>query len=153
MIEPTKWYLGSTSTYQNLKGADYYNFERGITVYSGHTTNFIGNVGLIYPSDYVYTYAYGVDNTCYTNGYNCQNGNKISGWMYNIFGGDQWTLSSYSSIPSCAFDINSSGHVGYNGIDCSLSRKLGVHPVLYLRSGIKLVDGDGSQENPYQLGM
>ncbi len=53
-IVRVKWYLGGSKTYQNLKGQNYYDFERGTTVYSGRTTNIIQNVGLIYPSEPVY---------------------------------------------------------------------------------------------------
>ncbi len=79
-IAKVKWYLGGSSTYQNLGGPDYYNFERGETtcVTTGkcsintRATSIIQNVGLMYPSDYVYTYAKGVDNICYKDGYNCR---------------------------------------------------------------------------------
>ena len=71
MIGDTKYYLGGSSS--SSGGAEtYYAWERGTTVYSGHSTSWNGKIALMYPSDYIYTYALGVDNTCYTDGYNCR---------------------------------------------------------------------------------
>ena len=49
----------------------FYQRERGTRVYSGRQSLWEGNVGLLYPSDYLYTYAYGVDDICYQNGDKC----------------------------------------------------------------------------------
>ena len=57
MIGDAKWYLGGTANYNsstNGLASHWYKYERGTTVYSGRSTNWIGKVGLIYPSDYGY---------------------------------------------------------------------------------------------------
>ena len=89
----------------------------------------------MYPSDYLYTYALEVDNTCYTNGNNCQTSNggiPTNGWIYNTNSNStQWLLSPRSSIDSYAFLLDSSGFV-YNTDYAPIV--YGVRPTLYLIS-------------------
>ena len=145
MIAPTKFYLGGSSEFEGQGASDYYNFERGEKVNSGRSINWIGKIGLMYPSDYVYTYAYGVDNTCYTDGWSCDGSNPSSGWLYN--GDCQWTISPDADGESFTFFVDSTGFVYYTRVGDSI----GVRSSIYLLSDIQIVEGNGSQENPYQL--
>ena len=149
MVADTKYYLGGISEYDNLKGEDYYNFERGTTVYSGRSTSWNGKIALMYPSDYSYTYALGVDNTCYTDGYDCGGSSgKTNGWIYNTNSNSyQWLLSPRSGKSDIAFYLRDSGNVGLS----SSGRPNGVRPSLYLVSSIKIDSGDGSEQSPYSL--
>ena len=54
MIGDAKWYLGGSSTCNDVTSPMFYTRERGTTVYSGRRTNWTGKVGLMYPSDYGY---------------------------------------------------------------------------------------------------
>ena len=87
MITDAKWYLGGENSYRIDNGnvTFYYNFERGTKVYdSNYPTNWVGKVGLIYPSDYIYTYSSGVDDKCLANIANCTVSNGAtpsSGWI------------------------------------------------------------------------
>ena len=149
MVADTKYYLGGSSAYDNLKGEDYYNFERGTTVYSGRSTSWNGKIALMYPSDYSYTYALGVDNTCYTDGYDCDGSSgKTNGWIYNTnSNSSQWLLSPDSVNSHFAFYLDGAGYVyRYNVPDSN-----GVRPSLYLVSNIKIDSGDGSEQSPYSL--
>ena len=152
MVADTKYYLGGSSAYDNLKGEDYYNFERGTTVYSGRSTSWNGKIALMYPSDYSYTYALGVDNTCYTDGYDCDGSSgKTNGWIYNTnSNSNQWLLSPFSVGSNYAFSLSDSGYVsrGYY-----VTNSFGVRPSLYLVSNIKIDSGDGSEQSPYQLSL
>ncbi len=153
-IAKVKWYLGGSSTYQNLGGLDYYNFERGTTtcVTAGtcsgktRTTSIIANVGLMYPSDYVYTYGKGVNDTCYTDGYNCDTGTPSAGWLFN--NDYQWTISPHAANAYNAFYVYSNGSVDSRGY---VSGTNGVRPTVFLDSKIAIKSGDGSQGNPYIL--
>ena len=149
MIDSVKYYLGANNKLENLGGSDYYNNERGTTVYSRRSTNWIGKIALMYPSDYVYTYALGVDNTCYTEGYNCETyskGNPSYGWIFNTNGSIyQVALTTYSNYNYRVFGVNSKGFV--NHVDANLSRA--VRPVLYLKSNIQIESGDGTEGSPY----
>ncbi len=143
-IANVKWYLGGANTNQNLGGPDYYAFERGTTVYSGRSTNIVANVGLMYPSDYVYTYANGVDNTCYTDGYSCNTGTS-NGWL---FGTRQWTISPTAGYANSAFLVYSYGSVNFNAVNGIIA----VRPTVFLASDVTIMDGDGSSGNHYKLG-
>ena len=150
MVADTKYYLGGSSTYDNLKGEDYYNFERGETTYqNSRQTNWTGKIALMYPSDYSYTYALGVDNTCYTDGFDCYDSSgKTNGWIYNTNSNSlQWLLSPRSDYSHLAFRLNTSGSVGNN----SSAYSYGVRPSLYLVSNIKIDSGEGTEQNPYSL--
>ncbi len=146
-VAKVKWYLGGATNWSGLGAPNYYTFERGTTVYSGHTTSIIKNVGLMYPSDYVYTYANGVDTTCFTSGSNCGNGTPSAGWLFN--NDNQWLLSPAAGPGQSyiSFMVYSNGYVGIHAVT-------GVYPVrpsLYLSSSVKIIGGDGSQGNPYIL--
>ena len=144
MIDNVKYYLGGSNT-SSVDGASFYNFERGITVARGHSTNWIGLVGLMYPSDYVYTYALGVDNKCYTDGYTCNVGNKENGWIYNTNGNTiQWMLNPIEG-DSLAFFV-----IGNGTIDGEEVRKNhGIRPALYLNPNVEIESGNGSIDSPY----
>ncbi len=140
-----KWYLGKL----NYNGSEAYSSERGSSVSDNYATNIIQNVGLMYPSDYMYSYADGVDNVCYSEGNKCTStyggiGKPNVGWLFN---GNyvQWLLSC--STTSNATYINSSGEVSSEAVTSARE----IRPTLYLSSDANIVSGDGSQENPYTL--
>ena len=151
MIANTKFYLGGKSydsTTDYGTAPDMYAWERGTTVYSGRDITWNGKIAIMYPSDYTYTYALGVNNTCYTNGYIC-NG-PTNGWIYNSNSNSyQFLLSANSSNPDAVFAVSSSGIIIYDYVAYSY----GVRPTLYLKSSVKIILGDGSEQNPYQLSM
>ena len=153
MILDTKYYLGGSYVFDDLKGEDYYNFERGTTVYSGRSTSWNGKIALMYPSDYIYTYALGVDDTCYTNGYDCRTSNggtPINSWIYstnrNFY---RWLLSPDSGRSYFAFSLAGPGFV-YGNLD---TYSYYVCPTLYLSSSVKISSGDGTEASPYRLSM
>ena len=147
-ISEVTYYLGGSSSVEGHSAQTYYAFERGTMVYSGRPTNWTGLVGLMYPSDYAYTFANGVDDTCYSNTYNCtssRGGIPRSSWLYKS-GTRHWTFSPYSSTADYVFNVYSEGYVyGY-----SADTSYGVRPVLYLRSDIKL-QGSGGSDDPYEI--
>ncbi len=153
-ITKVKWYLGGSATDENLGGPDYYNFERGETtcVTEGNcngqtrTTSIIANVGLMYPSDYVYTYGKGVNDKCYTDGLNCDSGTPSAGWLFNSV--IQWTISPNVAYAYFAFFVDWDGLVRSNNV----RNAYGVRPVVFLDSKIAIKSGDGSQGNPYAIG-
>ena len=144
-ISEVTYYLGGSSSSSGHSAQNYYAFERGTMVYSGRPPNWTGLVGLMYPSDYAYTFANGVDDTCYSNTYNCRSGTPSSSWLYKS-GTSQWIVSPYSSYANLVFNVISSDHVHFN--DANISN--GVRPVLYLRSDIKL-QGSGGSDDPYEI--
>ena len=149
MIGDTKYYLGGgswNSTTHYGTAIDIYGWERGTTVYSGRSTNWIGKIGLMYPSDYAYTYANGVDNKCYTDTCSCNTSTPSSGWLYHKYF-NQWVISPYSGYSNISFDVRSNGCVSDTGVSGG-SR---VRPSAYLISSIQLDKGTGTKDDPYTL--
>lgn len=150
-ISEVTYYLGgraynSTTHYGTTE--EVYAWERGTTVYSGRPTNWTGLVGLMYPSDYAYTFANGVDDTCYSDTYNCRSNsgeNPSGSWLYKS-GTSQWTVSSRSGNANYVFFIANTGFF-YSNL---ANNNFGVRPVVYLNSDIKL-DGTGTSSNPYVI--
>ena len=155
MIGKTKFYLGGNDTYENLSGLDYYAFERGSKVYGENSTTWVGNIALMYPSDYIYTYANGVNNICFTDGYKCADTdeNKVrSNWLYNDQG--QRVISHNSLDNATVFLIYVHFLLANRGTSqCRAAYETSVRPTLYLKETVKIVDGDGTQDNPYQLSI
>ena len=143
--------LGNMSRDYNHSGASFYTFERGTMVYTNRPTNWSGYVGLAYPSDYIYTFANGVDETCFSNGGNCYTSNgavPTSSWMKVMYGlNTQWLISSSSGLAYIGFYVYSTGN-GYSSN--SVFDSGGVRPTVYLSSGIKL-EGKGTSSNHYQI--
>ena len=147
-IDKVKYYLGGFSSVSGLYADDYYNFERGTTVYSGHQTTWNGYIGIMYPSDYAYATDLSV---CTKDGYsydgdatNCKN----KDWLLDT-SNHTWLMSPYSGDASSAFYVITLGHVGPIPIAYATN---GVRPVAYLKSNLQIVSGTGEQSNPYILG-
>ena len=151
MIGDALWYLGGTSNYEDVT-SNFYSYERGTTVYSGRDTSWVGKVGLMYPSDYGYATGGGTTtdrNTCLNKELNnwgslsdCYNND----WLFNSL--YQWTITSRITNSRYVFNVISTGRLNYIGSD---NTNYGVRPVVFLKSNIKIVDGDGSSTDPYIL--
>ena len=153
MVADTKYYLGGYN-HHDISGDEHYNNERGITVYGGNDTNWVGKIALLYPSDYIYTYALGVDNDCYTNGNDCgrgEYGKPTKGWIYKTNSNvDHWTLNHKSDRAEELFVIATNGRVRFL-VDHYVYNSWYVRPTLYLSSSVKIDSGDGSEQSPYSL--
>ena len=149
-VDDVTYYLGGgeyNSTTHYGTTLEMYTWERGDAKYNTvRSTNWTGKVGLMYPSDFGYTFAYGVNNTCYNDVYNCNSSTPSSSWLYNS-SVNQWTLSPTSSSVSFVFYFLSSGRI--NSTDAS--NTYGVRPVVYLKSNVNLT-GTGTSGDPYVIG-
>ena len=154
MIGDTVWYLGGSSTYDDVTAPMFYERERGTNVYSGRDTSWVGKIGVMYISDYGYATSGGsiIDrNSCLNKElYNWDSSSfsdcKNNDWLYES-SYIQWTLSPYASSSRIVFYVDRSGCVS----NSSAYYSRGVRPVAFLKSNIKIVDGDGSSSNPYKL--
>lgn len=68
--------------------------------------------------------------------------------MYN--NNFQWTLSSYVGAISNVIHVHNHGNLGY--IAAFRTYYL-TRPVTYLTSDVKIVGGDGTKDNPYNLSL
>jgi hypothetical protein len=152
------WNLGGYSTY-NLTAAQFYNYERGTTVYSGHETTWTGKIGLMYPSDYGYATSGGSTSgrtSClsYYLGYNSSSSSYWNNqstcysndYLYNS-STTQWTLTPDSYYSFGVFGMHGSG--GVNDFFASVS--FAVRPVGYLTSNLVISSGSGTSDSPYIL--
>lgn len=156
-IAPAKWYLGGTGCSQNTPAKDYYIMERSKDVKGGdwcgdRQVSTLQNVGLIYPSDILYTYANGIDETCFNDARECNYGEPNKGW---IFKSARISTNEYAELTITPTYINSQGNnsifsSGSLELDSTtLNRK--TRPVVYLVPDIEIASGDGSSSNPYIL--
>ena len=146
MIENVTWHLGGHSTY-NATAEAFYGYERGTTVYSGRPTTTTGYIGLMYPSDYGYSV---LSSSCArTTNLGSYSKATCAGqsWLYGQ--GYEWTITPRSSDSSNVFSLHSIGSVGSN----SAYDGYAARPVLYLDSSVYVYDGNGSQSDPYIIGM
>ena len=154
MISNAVWNLGGSSTYNDLMANMFYEIERGTSVYSGRSTKWTGQIGLMYASDYGYATSGGSSTdrtTClamklydWHDTSNCYNND----WLYR--GLALWTLTPYSSDSYHVFHVDSDGHLGYYYVRSTI---ISVSPALYLSSNVKIIGGDGSESDPYQLSL
>ena len=156
MIGDAKWYLGGSSTYNDVTPPMFYTRERGTTVYSGRNTNWTGKVGLMYPSDYGYATSGGNS----TNRASCMakelfNWNdssysdcKNNDWLYNS-SSSQWTMSPRADNSNNVFIVDDKGCVSSYIANFSY---FVVSPVVHLKSTIKITSGTGSSTDPFILG-
>ena len=146
MIENVTWYLGGHST-ENATTEAFYGYERGDTVYSGRPTSTNAYIGLMYPSDYGYSVlASSCARTTNLGSYNTATCGAQS-WLYGQ--GYEWTITPSSSYGYSVFSVNNDGYLR----SVSANRGYAARPVLYLDSSVYVIDGDGSQADPYIIGM
>ena len=152
LIASSTYYLGGRST-SATNAKNYYIFERSEEVYNNADTKWIGNFGLMYPSDYAYTFSLGVDDNCYSNTYKCEesnNGVPTESWIYNSNANQStWLISPRSNIETGIYLVYDKGIV--NGGSKRYSKY--VRPVAYLKSNVKVISGDGTIDNAYKLSL
>ena len=145
MIANVTWYLGGYSSISAVTDI-FYNSERGKTVYSGRPTSATGYIGLMYPSDYGYSV---LSSSCArTTKLNSYNNSTCAGqsWLYK---GDEWSLMPFSSSSSEVFFLRYDGSLNYGNVGVGY----GFRPVLYLNASVNKIDGEGTLDKPYIIGM
>ncbi len=146
MIENVTWYLGGYSSTSATAEA-FYGYERGTTVYSGRPTSTTGYIGLMYPSDYGYSV---LSSSCArTTNLGSYNNATCAGqsWLYGQ--GYEWTITPCSSGGSRVFLVYYSGSLSNSNANLGYAAR----PVLYLDSSVYVIDGTGTQSDPYIIGM
>ena len=154
MISNAVWNLGGSIAFDDVTASTFYERERGTTVYTGRPTEWTGQIGLMYPSDYGYATSGGSTgrDTClamelynWDSSSDCYNND----WLYNS-SNYQWTLTPDSSRSNNVFLV---GILGLVGTYYANHTNNAVSPVLYLSSNVRITGGDGSRDNPFQLSL
>ena len=146
MIANVTWYLGGYSS-SDATTESFYGYERGTTVYSGGPTTTTGYIGLMYPSDYGYS---ALSSSCArTTNLSSYISSACAGqsWLYGQ--GDEWTLAP-SSDTNYVFNVRG---FGAKAGDNLAYRGTAVRPVLYLDASVYKIDGEGTLDKPYIIGM
>lgn len=154
LIDEVKWYLGSIETNNSSKVPVWlYEAERGTDVYKNNNTNWVGRVGLIYPSDYGYATSGGKTISqlvCLRESLSnwLQNDCSTNDWIYKSTN-SQWTLAPRDSDSNKWWYINSNG-----ALNIALSSETySVRPVVYLKPSVKIMEGTGTSTDPYQVSL
>ena len=143
MIATIKWKLGG-SNFDTL--SNFYINERGTTVPSGNPTEWSGQIGLMYLSDFGYAVGGMVRETCI----NAENWGSNSechdnNWLFD---------TNYQSVitPSLENSHYVFSTCGVMGIcQGSPDNEQEVKPTIYLVQNTSISGGDGTQSNPYTL--
>ena len=144
MIANVTWHLGGYSSKDATTEA-FYGYERGTTVYSGRPTSTTGYIGLMYPSDYGYSV---LSSSCArTNTLNLYGTCAEASWLYGK--GYEWTISPDSSSSSYVFFLSDDGSLNSNHARYGRVAR----PVLYLDASVYKIDGEGTLDKPYIIGM
>ena len=153
MVDDVKYYLGGfnavNATIENM-----YSYERKTsgnnTYYYGTNPNsWTGKLGIMYASDYGYASA-----NCETKvlGGNSSTDIRVcnaTNWLYNIKV-NEWLMAQLGSNNGHAFYVVSSGYLSYYNVNSS---SMAVRPTLYLKSEVRITEGDGTSSNPYKLSI
>lgn len=146
MIAKVTWHLGGYSSI-GATAESFYGYERGTTVYSGRPTSTTGYIGLMYPSDYGYSV---LSSSCArTTNLGSYNTATCAGqsWLYGK--GYEWTITPNSSNSNNVFYLHNFGNLN----DRNASVGFGGRPVLYLDASVYKIDGEGTLDKPYIIGM
>ena len=151
MIENTKWYLswyGDTGWTPEAA----YKTERGTSVASETLITWNGKIALMYPSDYGYASTGDTEEkdrtACLTKTglHDYYLGCYKQDWIFKTE--NQWTITpDPDGYQNAALFVASDGHThyGYNAVTNNYS----IRPTLYLKSNVKILDGNGTFEEPY----
>ena len=158
LTEDAVYYLGGGNTYYGYPNEHYIN-ERGTNVYPSTTsdtcndgscpraTTWVGRIGIIYPSDYLYAadlITCVSDGTYYSNS-NCSSTN----WL--LYTGEiQRTISQYAGNSSLTQIISTNGNIT---IPSNSSDAYVIRPVQYLKSNVVITGGSGTSNVPYTLAL
>ena len=144
MIGDTKYYLGGYNT-TNIKKDIMYQYERKISgsnyYYGTNPNSWVGKLGIMYASDW----GYATTDTC---NQTLQQGCKDNNWIHS--GSFEWTLTQDTSCIG-VFEIQYSSVASRNLANSYAA--IGVRPVLYLTSSVKITGGNGTSSSPYTLGL
>ena len=181
MIDQVLWNTGANSegnVYNGqITGAKMYewNYSNALSIWCTRdsakcssdvlgTATWIGKVGLMYPSDYIYATGGGTDglNTCLSNHAATVSNNSISNWGRIYAGcsdddwlsdtsGLQWTMNPRASATTSyiIFAINNAGYISDAGTHAGAK----VRPVVFLKRNVAITGGTGVSEDPYVLSL
>ncbi len=162
--ENVSWNLGSSDN-SSKKVIQFYQKERGTVTYNSNKNKWekddtnidkFHGIGLISPSDYGWTTIGDTEGreACLNKDLFDANGETYpkldcydGSWIKNKEFGFIWTIIGTTNGYVFGIDPNLSVYISSGGSNHALA----TYPTLYLKPTIKIISGDGSENNPYQL--
>ena len=153
LIANISWNIGGYASYTTSTKQSY-DYERGELTGNSNTyeSKWPGKIGLMYPSDYGYA-ASGTDsysrNECLANDIDklhntdCKDSNYLA-----IIEGQQYTMTPHTSYSHVVWRLTNDGRISTIASD---SDPYSIKPVAYLKSSVKIVSGNGTEDNPFVL--
>ena len=135
MLEEVYWNVGVVG--------NTYSISTIYTLESRTKSSLVATIGLMNMSDYGYATS-GISHDDVKS--DALNNNEQNNWLYNL---DEWTMTPSSS--SNLFAVLNSGALTQEYQQAYQSHA--VRPVVYLDPSVYVVSGDGTEGNPYQIGM
>ena len=113
------------------------------------TTTWDGYIGLMYPSDFGYAVGGNVRGTCLEKSMYDYKNESCNTYDWLKLNNHPWTMisSTFPSLANIVFFIHSTGYVFTNY--CHNAH--GIFPVAYLKSNVKIINGNGTIDNPFIL--
>ncbi len=150
MVQSVTWYLGGPGNHDGPTPYSAYSYERDSTkVYQDNSKYVIKEIGLMYLSDYGYSgLAADCPRTSVIGGYGNTDINCASNmWLKKE--SEEWTITANSNVSNGACYINQQGQLGSGSslVDTGYAAR----PVVYLKSEVTLLSGDGSLSKPYRV--
>ena len=156
-IAEATWNLGGSDV-EDIYSNQFYEYERGTTVYSGHSTLWTGKIALAYPSDYGYAADFNLcsKSLIYYGSSACIDNN----WMKSIYNYNDtingWLLTPWSDDERCVRYIGYGGSILYNPPGNLAGSSNYIVPTLFLNSTETIYGNNndssiGTESNPYKL--
>ncbi len=160
LIDKTKYNLGGIVLGDNETATAriYYTKERGNQVYRTNPVTWTGYIGLMYASDYGFATSGGEKKSrseCLSTAilnwnYSSETRDcKNNDWLYDAKH-DQWTLNPYAASGKQVAEVYMDGLLDPLSTAPNTNS---VKPVLYLKSNVKITNGEGTKSNPYKLSL
>ena len=147
MVGNAVWNLGGCYD-SKIYANQFYECERGKSVFFGNSTEWTGQIALMYSSDYLYSSNLG---SCTSDAYGWDDlGCADTSWLFDSQ--VEWFLTPSSRATRYFFAVDSSGSVDDTG-NPYFPSSFASRPVLYLKSTVEITGGDGSSSNPYTLSL
>ena len=139
MVKNVYWNTGASA--HNVTPSTAYTNEIATQTVSGY-------VGLMTASDWGYASSSSYHSTSIDSYTTSSTSATSTSWLFN--NGQEWTSIQRSDNSLYALNVQLSGNITTIGI---AGNGFAVRPVVYLDSSVYIVGGDGTEGNPYQIGM
>ncbi len=168
MIDDAVWYTGSNGTeaQTTILTSRFYELEQSNNtgkICDGsdgfcqdavtRTTTWTGTVGLMSPSDY--GFATGGGTSCLNAALNKWSDSSLAlckdnDWLYKS-DHSQWTINPKADSQNATYEFRVTNNGNVVGTLCVMPS--GIHPSVYLKKNIKIIDGTGSRDLPFKLSL